>query len=121
MTAGAESRAGWQTVDHVQPGKIVGRRGAPWGEGHLGESHIGVAPGTGGISVGVGVSRAVRTTWHTLQGVSEKMVTAEHGQGCSISRSSLQVPLSAEQEGFMRLTSSRATTIKDRKVGCIIL
>jgi hypothetical protein len=49
-----------------------------------------------------------------------KMVTAEHGQGCSISRSSLQVPLSAEQEG-LRLTSSRATTIKDRKEGCIIL
>jgi hypothetical protein len=41
------------------------------------------------------------------------MATVKHGQDCSICGSSLQVPLSAEREGFMRSASEMATTVKD--------
>jgi hypothetical protein len=41
------------------------------------------------------------------------MAAVKLGQDCSICESSLQVPLSAEREGFMRSASEMATTVKD--------
>jgi hypothetical protein len=74
-----------QTVHDVQPGKTAGRRG------HDGGSHFGVAPGTGGVSVGVGRSRAIRMTWENIQGGVREASTAKPDQTLGISRSSLQV------------------------------
>jgi uncharacterized protein YijF (DUF1287 family) len=52
MAPVATGSAEEQLVDNVQPGKVMVRRG------HYEGSHVGVAPGTGGIGVWVGGSWA---------------------------------------------------------------
>jgi hypothetical protein len=97
-------------VDVVQPDKLAVRTG------HKGGSHVGAAPGTSGISAGVGrslllMSRAGRMTWETIQGGFREVSTAKHGQNC---RSSLQAPLLSEREGFVCPTNQKANTINLR-------
>jgi hypothetical protein len=89
-----------QTIDYVQLGKIVGRIGRRRGRS------TGVVPGAGEISAGVGGSRGIKRTGQTIQWGVRKVATAKHGQDCSICRSCLQVPLSAEWEGFLRPVES---------------
>jgi hypothetical protein len=44
-------------------------------------------------------------TWHAVQGGFREVATTKHGNNCSIYTSGLQVPLSAEQKGFMHPAS----------------
>jgi hypothetical protein len=47
-------------MDDVQPGKFMGRRG------HVQEGHCRVAPGTGGISLGVYRGWAICRAWQLV-------------------------------------------------------
>jgi hypothetical protein len=101
----AAGKAEKHSVDDVQPGKSAVKKR------HFRGSHIGMASGTGEIGDEVGGSRAVRMTWQALRGRARKLEvsTVMHALNCSIGRSSLQVPLLAEREWFLRPTSHRAT------------
>jgi hypothetical protein len=91
----------------VQPGKISGRIR------HFRGCLVRVALGAGRTSASVGKSWTIRISRETSKGGVQKVATAKHGQNCSICTSSLQVPLPAEQNGFMPPAGQRATTIED--------
>jgi hypothetical protein len=94
-------------MDDVQPGMIIGRRG------HGRQGHFRVAPGTDGISVGVGRGWAI---WRAVQAVRagfKETVTPKHGDCCSICRGGLQVLLPTEREGLVCPASHRSSTIED--------
>jgi hypothetical protein len=93
-------------MDGVRPSKISCRKG------RLGGSYVGVAPRASEINAGVGRSWGIKRTGQTIQWGFRKVATAKHGQDCSICRSGLQVPLSAEWEGFLRPASQRAAMAK---------
>jgi glutamate-1-semialdehyde aminotransferase len=107
MVPWAAGTAEEQTMDNVQPGKVAGRIGHLWGH------HVRVTPGADETGVRVGGCRAIKMTWQTIQWGVREVATAKHVQDCSICRSGLQVPLSAEQEGIVRYASERAATVKD--------
>lgn len=75
--ARAAGRAGEQSVDKVQPGKIAVRRGHFW------RCHFGVAPAAGGIDEVVGGIQALRMAWTTHQGRVREVYSAKRGQNCA--------------------------------------
>jgi hypothetical protein len=84
LVPGAASWADAQTVDAVQPGKIVVRRGHQPG----GESHCRVELGTGVISAGVCRTRERTMTRQTVQGGEGRCAllktTASAGVACQL-------------------------------------
>jgi hypothetical protein len=48
-----------------------------------------------------------------IQTFNRGLARANHGRNCSICRSSLQAPNSAEQDGFIRPVSHKAITVED--------
>jgi hypothetical protein len=69
-----------------------------------------VAPG--GISAGVGRSRVSRLSEQTMQWGVRDVATAKRSQNSRIGRSGLHVPLSAEQEGFIRPANQGTTMVE---------
>jgi hypothetical protein len=103
MATGAAGRVQQETMDDVQPDRVAGRIRALRG------GNAGVAPG--GISAGVGRSRVSRMSEQTMQwGVRD--VANRGSQNSGIGWSGLHVPLSAEQEGFIRPTNQGTTMVE---------
>jgi hypothetical protein len=72
-----------------------------------------VAPGTSGISAGVGRSRARRMTWQNVQRWVREVATGNMAKTAASAGAGLQGPLSAVREGFMCPASHRATAAQD--------